>query len=213
MKIFLALTLLFCSNVFAQGGASTVGDGGHCVVCEKMKPQLLDLYEFAHGKKISLPEDQSVRKSYAVLLERASHLLQLNHEEANELALAAKRFIYFKIDPWEMNLTQYSYFLNAKDPIFSGDTWNRIEKEDCYFQPVVIRPDHDADSIRTYESLCHISFAGLKHCFLVDMRMYRRLSRPQQACLVLHETLRFLPRHKKLSEVQLRQTTARLCTQ
>ncbi len=213
-SVLVVLALTYSTASFAQGGASTVGDGGHGVDCRNSKRmQLLDLYEFGNGKKVSLPDSQSARKSFPVLLARAKAALQLTEGESRELALAAKRFFNFAIDPWAMELRQYSYFLRAKEPILSPSIEKKLEDEDCVIEPIVIRPDPNAKSLETYDYLCSQSHAGLQHCFLVNMRGYRKLSKPQQACLVLHESLRFLPTSKQLNEVKLRAMTAQLCTQ
>jgi hypothetical protein len=215
MKLAVILLILgYSASAFCQGGASTVGDGGHGVDCKySARFQLLDVFEFADGKEITLPESQSAMKSFPQLLTRAQAALRLSTEEVGNLRITAKRFFSFKIDPWAMGLAQYNYFLQAKEPVISDNVWKRIEDEDCYIEPIVIKPDPNAESIRIYSSLCSMSLAGFEHCFLVNDRGFRKLSHPAQACLVLHESLRFLPRSKKLNEPELRALTARLCTQ
>ena len=206
----LLLIFVFCTNVFAEGGSSSVGDGGIGAICDNVPKEreieLFDLFESRvqnRESEIQLGNKElSLRDKVALGLSR----LILPASETNRVYRAADQFIRFRIDPWELGLAwQYSHFLLPHIDI-AADAEDSLNRNDCDLVVLAIRPN-DNDS---YDGLCSHSKAGREYCFLVSEKHFRQMKKDQQACLVIHEALRFLPNAQ--TEEQLRLLTTKLCT-
>lgn len=217
---FKVMGLLLCcaGSAFAQGGATTVGDGGHVVVCRTgdgwSKGRLLDLFEVeAVGPDtiFDLGGDRTtLLDKVQIGLARLQPRLGLEAEDIRHMTLAAKKFMRFQYDPWKD-----SYTFKAKDPVVRHAVYREFEKYNCYLDTVVIHPDpEDQDFQRkTYENLCMANGKDIRHCFLVNTRYLRTMDQNEKACLTIHEVLRFLPEGKKIRrEADLRRNTYYACT-
>ncbi|WP_148284905.1 hypothetical protein [Pseudobdellovibrio exovorus] len=231
MKILiLSLLSVFSMSVAARGnsggsGATTVGDGGHVVVCydnsqSKKEVQLLDLFEMealGYPTTFALGNAQVplANKVWMGMTRLQSHL-GLSNAEVDEMVYAADRFMRFPYDPWETGMRSFfGYFLQAKPVEVRRSVFDEMERRGCRLEVAVIRPDLDAEraSTENYKSICSRSFAGFHYCFLMNTDLIRKMDKDQKACLIIHEVLRFLPKEKKIqSERALRRHTYYACT-
>lgn len=223
----LIVSILFSTSAFAGEGATTVGDGGHVVICKTENGwtdgRLLDLFEKeVLGKDVILSlgnEDLSLLQKIRIGVLRAQTALDLNSAEANDLLVASERFIKFPYDPWKRAKTANGgavYLIKAKDPLVSRQVYKELQRRNCYVDTVVIHPDfsnRNLSTTKTYENICLGNVLGLRQCFLTNTRHVKAMSLDEKACLVIHEALRFLPQTKRFKkDSDLRQMTFQICT-
>lgn len=228
--LILTLVSLFSVSSLAKGssggsGATTVGDGGHAVVCYnksegRKEVQLLDLFEmeaFGYTTVFDLgPSTIPLSSKVWMGVRRLKNHMGLSDAEVKEMVYAADRFMRFPFDPWEAGYGSFfGYFLQAKPVQVKKRVFDEIKRRGCYLDVLVIRPDLDAErtSTENYKSICSRNFAGFQYCFLMNRDLLRKMNKDQQACLIIHEILRFLPKEKKFKdERELRRHTYFACT-
>jgi hypothetical protein len=142
LKLFIP-AVFFVSHVFAQGGATTIGDGGHVVICRTpsgwSNARLLDLFEAeVSGAQVTFsPENEqtSVLDKVSIGLERLRMQLDLKESDIGTMKLAAKKFWRFQYDPW-----REGHIFKAKDPVVSQKVYSELTSRDCYLDTIAIHP-------------------------------------------------------------------------
>lgn len=215
---FIVITFLVLFNFqlhASGGGASTVGDGGHVVVCGN-QIELLDIYErniLFGSSSISLG-DENLSQTDLVQegLNRIISRFNLTPETASPIVSATKMFLRFPFDPWKLpgkNGLLQTQKINMYRPVN-----DHIIQKNCWIDIVVIRPKVEGNVQNFLEELCDQNYSEHEFCFFTKREHYRRLTKQQRACLVVHESLRYLPLESRISdELVLRQTAAEICTQ
>ncbi|AGH94257.1 hypothetical protein [Pseudobdellovibrio exovorus] len=227
LMLALMLGMAFSFSAWAEEGATTVGDGGHVVICKTPEGwsagRLLDLFEAeVLGKSVIFDlgsEELSIIDKVSLGLSRAQETLNLKSGEINSMLSVAERFLKFPYDPWKRAKTENGgavYAIKAKDPLVSRQVYYELERRNCYVDTVVIHPDFSdrrSQQTKTYENICLANVIGLRQCFLTNTRHLRTMSSDEKACLVIHETLRFLPQSKSFKkDSDLRRMTYQICT-
>lgn len=216
------LIFLIASTAFGEG-ATTVGDGGHVVICDSASGapvvQLLDLFEAevrGHETQILLGSPRmALLDKVRIGLDRIKPGLQLSDAEIKQLMFAAERFVHFPYDPWLRAKNGGSvYIIKAQDPMVSPQVYSAFVRKKCRLDTVVIHPDHEnRQQRRIYENICMAGINGIKNCFLTNTRYLKVMNSDEKACLVLHETLRFLSKEKRFRrDSDLRSMTVFACT-
>lgn len=224
-NIFLIITMGLSMQTFAagNGGATTVGDGGFAVVCPKdvftNTVELLDLFEARVMGKTAVtelgPQNLDIKDKVEIALQRTQTRLSLSNEETDYLRYVVGRFMRFPYDPWRNGKGDvWSYFLHGKWPTVKRPVYEEMKRRKCQLRTLVVRPNlSNRASAQAYDNICSGNFAGLKYCFLRDSRLYSQLSDDGEACLILHEVLRFLPPEKTFrTEPELRSAVHAICT-
>jgi hypothetical protein len=214
-KFILLLVLCIAFPSFGgEGGATVIGDGGNVLVC-KMKPyvRLLDVYEFAPGKSVSLNKDQRHEENVKELIQRLARLPWVTHDDVQQVTRAARTFKHHLF-----NFRQIEHLgdmigpFEVHDPEVDSSVRARMIKDRCRLETVTGRFTPPATAIDQFARICSRSSMINGDCFVTVQEMYSRLSSVERSCLVLHESLRFIRSHR-LTEIDLRKLTATLCTQ
>lgn len=222
--LFSGLFLAHQSFAGSNGGASVVGDGGYIVICDRglfkiPKITLFDLYEYrvkSGEREITLSGADDIRGKVKIALDRATTYFHLNPDESARLAKAAVVILGpVPLDPWLSYPKPSDYFwdhLEAQAPLVDAKVLSALQAEKCQLEVTFIKPDYARDTANVYKQLCN--GRGGDFCLLQNSQAFRRLHPDDRACMVLHEALRFLPAEKRpTTEAELRDTTARLCTE
>lgn len=212
--IFSSLTT--CTLVFAQsnGGATTVGDGGHVIQCGS-RQEVFDLFEYRINNysdaTISLADGGYRLKDMVYTgLQRIQFKFSLTEAEYARVRRAAKMFLLdstFSRGASLGWLRQWRF--SARGVAVSDAVYGIMNTSKCALKTVVVKPPMNSS---VFSSICSHYFSEAEFCFITDTDLFWGLSREQAACLVVHEVLRFLPEQKKLNERQLRSATAEICT-
>lgn len=213
--ILLIFLLFIISSPFswAGGGGSTVGDGGHLVVCQNSM-KLLDLYELEVERQVHLkpnfgqPNSMSLLSKVNVGIDRIKHRFNLNEEQINVLRSIARDFIFDHVDPWQMYQDpKWQTILGTKKFRIRRDVYDSIKKENCSIDIVAIRPP----KINPDDGFIFTCPQNLE-CLFLNLNLFKRLDADSRACLIIHEILRDLPKDKRISsELLLRKTAAEIC--
>jgi hypothetical protein len=205
--------LNLCANAQSSGGGTTVGDGGHVILCNG-KYELFDLFEnrINSGKPsaVSLASgpNSTLNDMIQTGLARIQRRFLLNEKEMYRVERATKMF---RLNSQTMVSIGWPYDggLSANDLLVSAKVASNIRASDCRVELAAIRPPINS----FFEPICRNNLSELEYCFIIDSELTMFLNREQKACLILHESLRFLPDTKRLSEAQLRLTTSQICTE
>lgn len=210
-------SLTTCSLVLAQsnGGATTVGDGGHVIQCGNQQ-EVFDLFEYRISNDtdaaISLADDgqSNLKDMVNTGLKRIQFKFSLSESEYARVQRAAKMFLLdntFNRGASMGWLRQWRF--SARSISVSKAVYDIMVTSNCTLKTVVVRPPMNSSF---FSSICSRYFSEVEFCFITNTDLFWDLSREQAACLVVHEVLRFLPEQKKLNERQLRTATAEICT-
>lgn len=232
----LLIGLLLIGNgtvAIGGGGATTVGDGGHLVICET-SVDVLDVYErrlLVGRSEIDFGDDEtmSIEQMKDVGLARMRSRFKLTEQEFEKIAMAAYMFLKFPvnpwanvkdpwrswIDPWNSGTDPFEYFLQTKDITVSKLVYDSIKKNYCEIDIAAIKPPKELpknlDDV--YDDICHRSHLARENCFFVSKDAFSMLTKKQKACLAIHESFRYLPENKAfVDEIQMRRAVADICT-
>lgn len=211
------MTLPFSNLLASEGGATTVGDGGLVVECGS-KVELLDLYEhkLLYGDyKITLDEKgDSVKDMVGVGLERLREKYSLDDSQYKRIKAATVAILRFPYDPWQTPIGRiYSYAIKPPSALVYSYVKDKLLLEKCKLNTVIIRPPRESKEQYAYERVCNDNFNTFEFCFFTKKSIYIKLSKPERACLVVHEAIRFLKIYDSFeNEVQMRASVADICT-
>lgn len=199
------------------GGASLVGDGGHVVTCDR-NTDLFDIYEYRlinnPNAQITLGQGKNADLNEMAMtgILRMKVKFELSETEFFPVKRALKVLLASHNNPWFKNHTNIAF--EATELRTQKIVNRQIVKDNCHVSTVVIKPPKNLDPYGDFADLCKRNFSELEYCFLVDFDYYSNLDPQQRACLIVHETIRFLPKEKApLDERALRMTTAQICTE
>lgn len=217
IAVVAALGLLLSNQVLA--GGTTVGDGGMVVRCGK-QDTFLDIYEqdvLVGPKAISLAQSlagsdkKSVEKMVQVGIDRARQRFQLSEDELTLVQKAAKIFLSFQYDDSTERAGRLlpGDFL-VPDVRLAKIVYEKIKRDGCDIIVAVVRAPETPEARKACLRLAN----SFESCFIGDRELFRWMDPSQKACLILHESLRSMPPHKKITnEMSFRRTVAELCTQ
>lgn len=208
--IVLLSILMMAMPSFAGSGGSTVGDGGHTVSCKSPKYYgLLDLFENGFSPDdITLDRRFSLKQMIEILVQRVERHPRFVSVNLTGFHKALTDFVASMPDNWGYKNGSAKHVIRARRPALSQKTMHELERRDCRLIPLAIRR-----SEVPFDSLFHrLCEPEASFCFYFDSFRFRNLGHTQQACLAIHEALRFLPNEVALSERNLRKLTAEICT-
>lgn len=221
LLVFLAAVLLSLWAEAGSGGASVVGDGGYIVKCDRgffKSPQIyfFDLYEFntTQGEQpVTLGRNLSLKDKVQVGLDRISARFGLDSVQTETLKRAARLIYGLSYDPWLRRDVPSIWDLGVKSVLTDNAVGNRLAAERCELIAAVLRltPENSGSIFR---DVCQKGTVSEKLCLIKNTKAYDRLNNDDKACLIIHESLRYLPVEKALpSERALREVTGQICTQ
>lgn len=220
------ILLCFLSRASANGGVTTIGDGGIVAVCSshmsRSEPKLffLDLLEakIAGRPYVADFEDVTVSldKKVDTALSRLKLRLQLSEHDLQQVRSVTSVLLRLHFDPTNLYKfsDQHAQIFRVSNIHTSSKVIRFLKKNRCVLMAAVVRFAEPQLSSPDIQYLCEKSPGGTDLCFLTNSSVYFRLPQNERACLILHEALRYLPDHKKpKTEAQLRSWTADICTQ
>lgn len=206
-------TLGILGQAMAEGGATTVGDGGHVIMC-KGKPELFDLFEYrvntSQNRPVTLGESKSANLNDMINtgVARIAKRFALTQAETARVKRATKMLLLDGSTTDNKGWLQH-WAISAHSLKVSEQVAAQINLNRCSVDLAVIRPPLN----EYFQSICSHNFSEFEYCFIVFPEPFQFLKREQRACLALHESLRFLPPGKQLDEKNLRMVTAQICTE
>lgn len=217
-----SLTCLFLSlDLAASEGATVVGDGGLVVDCgEEMT--LLDLFEkdvLLGSKQITLSrkEAASNREMVEEGINRLKNRFHLSDDELKRAKRAAHEFNRMPLfDPWRLHIGKSYHYYFSELPKVTVDkrVYDEIIKKKCILKTVVIRPSRDPLVVDVHKEICSRSLSSFENCFYVNTTIFKKMSKEQRACLIIHEIARYLPSNIRPSDERvLREVVADVCTE
>jgi hypothetical protein len=212
-SVITVLTLI-TSHSYAQsnGGGTTVGDGGHVIYCNG-KYELFDLYEYRINSstpaRVTLNNGKSANLNQLVEngMARIQNRFNLTENEFYRVKRAAQMLFLDSQSADQSWMNSWSF--SARGMLVSRAVSDSIQRMKCTVEQAVVRPP----LTNYFLQICRNTLSEFEYCFLTSHELFSLLKREQKACLAIHESLRFLPADKRLSEENLRITAAEICTE
>jgi hypothetical protein len=215
----------------AGDGGYVIGDGGSIITCiDSKKPQLFDLYENAvlegRSKPVTLGlANNNFSSMVKEALRRITIKYNLNEAETGRIKSFIKDYVEDPFDLWELYLTQtYTpvpvvglYLFNVRSVATEPEVINSVVQHRCSVRIGAINPfsykEVKKRYVATTRKICSYGWPDIRNCVFQNVKLINEMTKSQRACLIVHESLRFLPEDKRpTSERQLRQDTAEICT-
>ena len=217
MNLFVVLFFIGPGAV-AFGGGTTVGDGGHIVICGS-KAEVLDIYErriLVGPSEINFGnENMTLQQMKDVGLARVRARFKLTNQEFEKVATAATMLLNSPVDPWVDESDPLTYFLQTKSISIEQAVYNSIKQNYCEIDIVAIKPPKELPQKihDIYDNICAKKHLAREDCFFVSQAAFSWLTKKQKACLAIHESLRYLPANISfVDERSMRRAVAEICT-
>lgn len=220
------LSALLSSSALANGGVTTIGDGGLVAICPFTTSKAdvrLYFFDLLEAQKTGTPYRTTfgdvslgLPKKVAIGMERIKGRLQLTDDDLRAARQVAAVLMQLQFDPTKLYpyANQHDFVFKVHSVRTSPRVYHFLKKRRCQLNVAIARFTRAQITSPEIRDLCSRSPGGIDLCFLTNRDIYFRLTQDERACLILHESLRYLPESKKpRSENELRSLAAQICTQ